>query len=135
MISSDFFQRLSKLSASDLQIYASKCLQAYCNAKQIKHPSIDELLVHLESRPENNGLNEWEGRGALLALNGRGDEIPKDLIQSIPPQIIEEFSYIVDCTVEVGIVDMYGAATELPFEFLRKIILILSQNKVNLPKL
>ncbi|MFJ4143259.1 hypothetical protein [Pseudomonas sp. NPDC089734] len=128
-------QRLSKLSARDLQLYASKCLQTYCNAKLIRHESIDELIAHLVSHPESGNLGEWERNGALLALNGRGDEMPPDLAASIPVQDIEEFSYLVDCVVEVGIVDMYGAPTDLPLGFVDKAVSVLSKNNIELPAL
>ncbi|MBN3199311.1 hypothetical protein H5A20_11375 [Pectobacterium brasiliense] len=59
----------------------------------------------------------------------------RDLALSIAPQDIEEFTYIVDGVVEVGIVDMYGAPTALPVEFVGKIAMILSQNNIDLPEI
>ncbi len=61
--------------------------------------------------------------------------MPQDLTLSISPQDIEAFSYLVDTTVEVGIVDMYGTPTTLPVEFIGKIAIILSQNHIDLPEL
>ncbi|MEQ9893051.1 hypothetical protein [Pectobacterium aroidearum] len=132
---SDVFTTLHGLSPRDLQRYASACLQAYCHAKLIQHPSIDALLAHLNRYPESGNLVEWERTRALLPLNGRGDDMPRDLAQSIAPQDIEEFSSLVDSVVEVGIVDMYGTPTTLPVEFVGKITMILSQNDIDLPEL
>ncbi|AZK61254.1 hypothetical protein D5073_05535 [Pectobacterium versatile] len=134
MTMSAFFNEIDRLSPRELQRYASACLQAYCNAKLIQHPSIGALIAHLNHYPESGSLAEWERKGALLPLNGRGDDIPQDLILSISPQDIETFSYLVDVVVEVGIVDMYGAPTTLPAEFVTKIALILSKNNIDLPE-
>ncbi|MCL6360956.1 hypothetical protein EXT49_13110 [Pectobacterium polaris] len=132
---SDVFNKIARLSPRELQRYASACLQAYCHAKLIQHPAIDALIAHLNRYPESGSLVEWERKGALLPLNGRGDEMPQDLTLSISPQDIEAFSYLVDTTVEVGIVDMYGTPTTLPVEFIGKIAIILSQNHIDLPEL
>ncbi|RYC46999.1 hypothetical protein [Pectobacterium zantedeschiae] len=132
---SEVFNDITGLSPRDLQRYASACLQAYCDAKLIRHPSIDALIAHLNRYPESGSLVEWEKKGALLPLNGRGDDMPRDLAQSIAPQDIEEFSYLVDTAVEVGIVDMYGIPTTLPVEFVEKIASILSQNNIVLPEI
>ncbi|GKW11046.1 hypothetical protein [Pectobacterium punjabense] len=124
---------IAELSPRDLQRYASACLQAYCDAKLIRHPSIAALIAHLNDYPESGSLVEWERKGAMLPLNGRGDEIPQDLGLSIAPQDSEAFSFLVDSAVEVGIVDMYGAPTTLPAELAGKIAFILSKNNIDLP--
>ncbi|GKW26341.1 hypothetical protein PEC311524_39350 [Pectobacterium carotovorum subsp. carotovorum] len=127
------FSEITALSPRDLQRYASACLQAYCDAKLIRHPSIEALIAHLNDYPESGSLVEWERKGALLPLNGRGDDIPRDLALSIAPQDREAFSALVDGVVEVGIVDMYGAPTTLPAELAVKITLILSKCNIDLP--
>ncbi|MFJ5509857.1 hypothetical protein [Pectobacterium jejuense] len=132
---SDVFNKIARLSPRALQRYASACLQAYCHAKLIQHSSIDALIAHLNRYPESGSLVEWERNGALLPLNGRGDEMPQDLTLSISPRDIEDFTYLVDIAVEVGIVDMYGTPTTLPVEFVGKIAMILSQNNIDLPEI
>ncbi|UYA58779.1 hypothetical protein U1R68_18875 [Pectobacterium colocasium] len=132
---SDVFNKIARFSPRELQHYASDCLQAYCRAKLIQHPAIDTLITHLNCYPENGSLVEWERKGALLPLNGRGDDIPQDLTLSMSPQDIEAFSYLVDIAVEVGIVDIYGTPTTLPVEFVGKIAMILSHNNIDLPEI
>lgn len=131
---SEISSELSKLSPRDLQLYASKLLEAYCKAKSFQHTAINDLVAHLNNYPEDRNLSEWEKMGALLPLNGRGDDMPSDLSESIPSQDFEDFCQIVDSAVEVGIVDLYGAPTDLPVKFIEKISLILSRNKINLPR-
>jgi len=131
---SEFSNRLLKFSPIDLQLYASKSLNAYCAAKSIQHVTVDELIAHLNSRPEGRDLAEWERRGALLPLNGRGDDMPQELRQSIPSQDIDDFCHIVDSAVEVGIVDVYGTPSELPAKFVEKITSILRKNHIDIPQ-
>lgn len=119
--------------ARDLQLYAALCLEIYCKWKGFSHPSIDQLIKHLNDYPLNNELPAWERRGASLSLNGRGDEIPHDLVALISPKSIDEFSAVVESVVEVGLMDMHGAATDLPFMFLNKVVSILRCNNIDLP--
>lgn len=134
-MTSEFSRELKTLSPRNLQRYASKLLRAYCEAKSIRHEAIDELTAHLDSFPDGGGLADWEQKGALLLLNGRGDDMPSDLEQSIPSQDIDDFRHVVDSAVEVGIVDIYGASTDLPVKFIEKISSILRKNNIDLPQL
>ncbi|VVN43085.1 hypothetical protein PS684_05678 [Pseudomonas fluorescens] len=132
---SEISSELSMFSPRDLQLYASKLLQTYCTAKSFQHCAINNLIAHLNNYPETHNQNEWEKIGALLPLNGRGDDMPSDLTQSIPPQDIDDFCQIVDSAVEVGIVDLYGAPTDLPAKFIEKMSLIFSKNKIDISQL
>ena len=67
---------LRELSAiRPMQIYADLCLWKYCAFHGIKHRAVDELLTHLFSIATTGNLTEWEKRGTLLTLCGRGDPI------------------------------------------------------------
>ncbi|WP_244142406.1 hypothetical protein [Pseudomonas allokribbensis] len=61
--------------------------------------------------------------------------MPQDLNQSIPSQDIDDFCHVVDSAVEVGIVDVYGAPSELPVKLLEKITSILRKNGIDIPQL
>ncbi len=135
MTGSDRDRELTGCSVRDLQLYAAGCLEAYCKGKGLRHPSIDDLLKHLNGYPETDDLPAWDRAGASLVLNGRGDELPHDLIALMSPQEIEAFSSIVDSAVEVGIVDLYGGSTELPVIFARKITSMLRRNAIDVPDL
>lgn len=132
---SEFSNKLFNLPPRDLQLYSSKLLHAYCAAKSIKHVAVDELIAHLNNFPESRDLAAWERKGAVLPLNGRGDDVPQDLSQSIPSQDIDDFCHVVDSAVEVGIVDAYGAPSELPVRFIEKIASILRKNNIDIPQL
>ncbi|WP_025131675.1 hypothetical protein [Pseudomonas sp. PH1b] len=120
-------------SVRDLQLYAAACLEAYCLSKGIAHPAVDDLVKHLEGYPEKDQLLAWERAGAQLALNGRGDDLPQSLVALLAPEDCEEFSSLVDSAVEVGMVDLYGGATDLPVMFLHKITALLRCNLIELP--
>jgi len=64
-----------------------------------------------------------------------GDALPMDLVSKIPKDKINEFQNILECAVKVGLSDLYGAASELPYEFLIKCIKILEANSIELPNI
>ncbi|EPL06502.1 hypothetical protein [Pseudomonas sp. CF161] len=133
MTDADTDRALSGCSVRDLQLYAAGCLEAYCTGKGLRHPSIDDLLKHLRAYPQHDHLLAWERAGALLAVNGRGDDLPQELVAVMLPQDIEAFSSIVDSAVEVGIVDLYGDSTHLPASFVRNIRSMLRRNGIDVP--
>ncbi|WP_237615354.1 hypothetical protein [Pseudomonas protegens] len=92
------------------------------------------MIQHLKDYPQKEHLLAWERAGALLALNGRGDDWPQDLAALIPPEEIEVFSCIVDSAVEVGIVDLFGDSTDLPVILVRKITALLGGQPCDLPE-
>jgi len=118
----------------ELQMYATSCLRQHCKLKKISHPSLTNLMNHLDSISTTSSLSEWNTRGAQLELNGRGDPPPITLKSSLSPVQIDELCMLVDCVVEVGIMDLYGTKTDLSLKFLGNIIQILEHNTVPLPK-
>ncbi|MGC5702493.1 hypothetical protein J4P02_20030 [Pseudomonas sp. NFXW11] len=135
MTVADPHEGLSEGSTRDLQLYAAACLEAYCAGKGIRHPAVADLIRHLKDYPQQGGLPAWDRAGALLALNGRGDDWPQDLVALISPDDIEAFSTLVESAVEVGIVDLYGGSTDGPLIFVRKITGMLRGNLIELPRL
>lgn len=135
MKKSEITEDLKNSSSAAIQIYASLCLRRYCELKKISHIAVTELLGHLDSIPESSGLSDWDARGAQLDLNGRGDPIPENLRLSLPNDDLYEFSSLVDSVVEVGIVDLYGASTDLPLKFLDSVLQVLERNSVPFPAL
>lgn len=135
MNKSDILAWLEKINTLvELQMYATSCLRQYCKLKKISHPSLTDLLDHLDSISTSSSLSEWNTRGAQLELNGRGDPPPITLKSSLPPVELDELCMLVDCVVEVGIIDLYGAKTDLPLRFLGNIIQILERNTIPLPE-
>ncbi|WP_208456085.1 hypothetical protein [Burkholderia ubonensis] len=116
-----------------MQRYASSCLRRYCEVKGLSHPAVDALLAHLDSIATSRDLAEWERKGALLDLNGRGDPIPADITFALSEEERSAFAELVESVVEVGIVDLYGAKTDLPLRFLDKAMRILERNGIPLP--
>lgn len=135
MTVADADKRFAECSVRDLQRYAAACLEAYCQGKGIRHPAVDELIQHLKGYPDRDSVLAWERAGALLALNGRGDDWPQDLVALIPPSETEAFSSLVDSAVEVGLVDLFGESTDLSVIFVHKIISILRGHSLELPEL
>ncbi|VWB04938.1 hypothetical protein BLA23254_00027 [Burkholderia lata] len=123
------------VSPVGMQVYAASCLRRYCDANGISHAAIDALLAHLDAIASAGSLSEWERKGALLELNGRGDPVPAGVESALPDGELQRFMTLVEAVVEVGIVDLYGARTDQPLAFLRKAIAVLEQGGISLPPL
>lgn len=118
-----------------MQAYAAMCLLAYCDHIHVRHEMIDDLIKHLFSILIAKDLSAWEQAGTLIAITGRGDPIPVEIENSIPENYRDSFITMVNCSVEVGIVDMYGENTRQPREFLNRCIGILQSFGFELPSL
>ena len=125
---------LSNLNLIERQIFAAYCFSEYCSFKDIKHPEIENLISHLVSIKDfRNNLLDWEQKGGLLNLAGRGDDIPPDIRKMISNIDIKNFGKLLECCVEVGLVNMYGAETNQSFHFLNDCIRILENEKIPVP--
>ncbi|WP_218834743.1 hypothetical protein [Burkholderia ubonensis] len=129
----EILAKLAGHSPVAMQRYASSCLRRYCEVKGLSHPAVDALLDHLDSIETARDLAKWERKGALLELNGRGDPIPAGITSALSEDERNAFAVLVESVVEVGIVDLYGAKTDLPLRFLDKTMRILAQNGIPLP--
>lgn len=116
---------LNHFNIRQMQAYAAFCLVAFCRHIALRNVFVDELVVHLLSMLKANSLSEWERNGSRIAVNGRGDPIPVDVVTAIPENYRDTFSSLLECCVEVGIVDMYGTITDQPRKFVDKCIEIL----------
>ena len=81
----------------------------------------------------SDDLPAWEQAGASLFIPGRGDPIPEDVERTVPTQSLDSFRRLIEYCIEVGIVDMYGAPTTLPLEFLEKCLAILGDSEIKSP--
>lgn len=135
MVREQILNELADRSTQQKQLYASACLRRYCEAKKISHHSVDQLLSHLDAVESSKNLSTWDTEGARLDLNGRGDPIPPELEASMPENERQEFLTMVDSTVEVGIIDLYGDETSLPLKFIEKVMHILERSQIPFPPL
>ena len=127
--------KLKLLSTREKQAYSAFCLAKFCHANGIVHKNIDRLVNHLLTILIAPDLGEWENKGALLEITGRGDEIPDDVRAVLSSDLAEEFEYLVECCVEVGIVDMYGEPSNAPLKFLVKCLDCLEKWNIQPPEL
>lgn len=126
---------LEDASAANMQVFGATCLYQYCVAKGIHScASVVELIDHLKSISASEDLSEWEAAGAVLQLGGRGDALPGEIESLLGQKEAVEFGILVECVVEIGIVDMYGASTDLPLQFVRRTIEILERAGIPVPE-
>ncbi len=123
----------SKLNTRQKQVYAAVCLWVFCVHFRIRHDSITKLFRHLVNMLTASSLPDWEQEGLELDIIGRGDPLPGDVEAVVPQEHLEAFNSLVECCIEVGIVDMYGESTEQPGSFLEKCVSVLKLNGVKLP--
>jgi hypothetical protein len=103
------------LSTRELQACAALGIAAYAAHHRLYDARVEALLTHLITFLTEVDLPEWERRGAVLELSGRGDPVPPDLIAHLSVDARGAFSRAVDDAVEVGIGNLYGASTEDPW--------------------
>jgi len=127
--------RLKHLSTRELQAYGAACLATFCANKGISSPYVDALIAHLLSVLTCSDLPGWETAGARLELTGRGDPLPPGLLASLRSDMLPILQHLVDSVVEIGLVDMYTAETERPFEFLLRTTTILELQGVHPPSI
>ncbi len=116
---------LSLLTTRKKQAFAALCLAKFCSVLKIIHYTISELTEHLLSILICHNLSDWEYKGTRLELTGQGDPLPESLKKIIPKDKFETFNRLLECVVEVGIIDMYGATTDEPSRFLHECVKIL----------
>jgi len=112
---------------ASMQRRAADCLAAYADACGIRHPGLDELIAHLRAYPDADNpacLPAWDQAGLVLQVTGRGDPLPASLLRQIAADRHEELNDIVCSCVEVGLADLYGAATEIPEQMLARALAI-----------
>ena len=122
-----------ELSTREKQALGALCLSAFCGHFAIMHSAIEELITHQVSLLGAANLPDWEGAGAVLRLNGRGDPMPEDVPAAVPAKLRDSFFRLVDDTVEIGLIDMYGASTDQPRKYLQKAIELLKAHRIPIP--
>jgi hypothetical protein len=127
---------LAELPIRKKQALAALCLAQFCAVHRIEHPSVTQLIEHLLSILVTTSLPEWDRRGSTLELAGRGDPLPEPVKTILPKQVSEPtFRSLIDHVVEVGLVNLYGALTDEPFQMLQKCIEIIGHAGVSCPVL
>lgn len=116
-----------------LQIKGAYCLQAFCRHYDIRHEAVEQLIAHLLGIAKADNLTAWEQAGLRLPLNGRGDPRPGDLDAAVPARMRADFHRLVGASVEIGLVDLHGAATYRPLEFYEACKRLLKKHRVPAP--
>jgi len=124
---------LKELNTRQLQVYGAICLWKFCDIFNIHHKDIDILIKHLMSICIVDDLSTWEENGTIINITGRGDALPNDIVSIIPKNLLKGFTRLIEYSIEIGIVDMYGDNTELPLIFLKKCTDILSEHNIMTP--
>jgi len=126
--------QLILLDNRGLQFFASRCVRVFFQERKIVSKHITCLVEHLESMPNYQLIEQWNRKGAILDLNGRGDPWPKDFIELITAEIKYDVEVLIDSAVEVGICDLYGADTKEPVRYAKDCASVLRKYKMPIPE-
>lgn len=126
---------VSKLSTRAMQAYGAACITKFCSVSSITSEHVTALIDHLLGVLTTSYLPDWENAGARLSLSGRGDPLSEDLVTRMPSGLVQSFHNLVECVVEIGLADMYGADTRVPAQFLQRATAILRSNSVEPPSI
>jgi len=127
--------KYNDLSIRELQVVATFCVAKYCSNFNLKHDCIEEYLLHHLSIIFTENLLEWENKGKIINITGRGDYLPDDFITCIDTKRIKEFDIITQYSTEVGITNLFGCHDTEPLNFLLKVINILKKHNIEIPSL
>ncbi|WP_338289401.1 hypothetical protein [Luteolibacter sp. LG18] len=116
------------------QFWGGLCVAAFCRHHRFGHRFIDELVYHHVELLRAPDLPAWDIAGARLAITGRGDAPPQEVLGIIPTELGDDFHRLIECATEIGIVDLYGAATDHPSRFLLKCLEVLDKHGIPKPR-
>ena len=121
------------LSNREMQCLGAVYLRTYCNVFGITDNSLIELVAHLMRIVAATELSAWEKEGGNLAVPGRGEPLPEYIVNKVPCGRLSELNELIEQVVEIGIVDLFGADTSQPKEFLKRARHILQANQIPVP--
>ncbi len=127
---------VTKFNIRIKQAIGAMCIMSFCDKHGIKHDTIKELLNHLLKLLIVEDIPQWNEDGLNIEITGRGDDLPEALLNIIPENLYYDFFELVDKSIEIGIVDLFGAPSELPGKFLLDCLQILDKHNIafSIPK-
>ncbi|WP_281986974.1 hypothetical protein [Aquimarina aggregata] len=123
---------IEKASIREKQTIGALCILSFCEKYNINYKGIDELINHLLELLVSKNLPDWNQKGLNIEVVGRGDNLPVALKNLIPENLFEDFYRLIDNTIEIGIVDLFGETTDYPKTFLYNCIDILNKHSIKL---
>lgn len=127
--------RKTKFSIKEQQAYGGICLVLFCKKYAIDSAEVNDYIHHLLHILRADNITLWERKGLELAIVGRGEPIPKEVLNLSPKEVRTDFMNLIEFSSEIGIIDLYGAFTRNPANFLKKCRKILKRHKILIPQL
>lgn len=91
------------------------CFERYCQARGLRHDSIDTFLDHMWNLPCTRFFPEWEKGNCDLVNVGLGGSVARELLDLLAARSITEaeFRRLVECVVEIVYSSAYGASDDV----------------------
>jgi len=120
----------------NLQAIGAVTLELYCKQKNVECSILSDLIRHLKNVLVQRSLSTWEQECIKLEGCCRGDFLPKQVSMLIDNPVTRmQLERLINCVVEIGMVDMYGASTDEPRKAVEFAITIARQNGLALNSL
>lgn len=123
--------KLQHIGNRQKQAVGALALLRFCEEYSIHYKGIKELIDHLFQILISDDLPNWEAEGLKLEIIGRGEPLPKKLDSILNLKIVEDFYRLIDNVIEIGIIDLYGANTNAPYDYMCKTLDILAKHNIN----
>lgn len=127
----EYVKHLEALTTEEKTLYAARCVEEYCASSGISHSYIDRFLEHLRSIHSCDSLEEW--LDVELDFVGELEEVPPELDAVIPEEYKKDLYRIAADAWWVGGCDICAASSNMPMEFLARIVSIMKKNRMPFP--
>ena len=130
-------EKIDRLSVVGRQCVAVICLERFCRKYRLTHPAITKFIEHVwkvtQVDPETFG--EWAEGFSLMPITGQGDPYPKDLVETIPKELLNEFDRLTQFVFETSATTWYCSDIEGTKNYLLKVLDVASDHNIPIPDL
>jgi len=133
----DLSEKIDRLSVIGRQCVAVICLERFCRKYRLAHPAITKFIDHVwkvtQVGPET--FEEWAQDFGSIPITGQGDPLPKDLVEVIPIELLNELDQLTQFVFETTATTWYCSDIEGTKNYLRKVLDVASAHDVPIPDL
>ena len=133
----DQAEKIDSLSVIGRQCVAVICLERFCRKYRLAHPAITKFIDHVwkVTQVSRETFEEWEECFGLMPITGQGDPFPRDLVEAIPTELLNEFDRLTQLVFETSATTWYCSDIEGTKDYLHKVLEVASAHDIPIPDL
>lgn len=137
MFQSRLSKKIDELSVIARQCVAAVCFERYCEFHRLENPDISAFIDHiwLVGKLDPDHFEEWERGFQMLRASGWGEDLPEDVLKTIPLPIRQEYIKLAGYVIETSAATWYGSDLKGTKKYLLKVIHIVSTYGIKIPDL